>query len=150
VQRYFLTICTRDRAPVLTDDRTVSLVLDQFLYTAKEQQVAVVAYCVMPDHLHLLVDGEREDADLKKFVTLAKQRAGYRFKARVKRALWQDGYYEHVLRDEETTESIVYYIIANPLRKGLVDNLFDYQFWGSGSCSREELVASIGLHESRT
>ena len=150
VQRYFLTICTRNRAPLLTDAESVSLVIDQFFYTAAERSVAIVAYCVMPDHLHLLVDGQREDADLKTFVTLAKQRAGYRFKAKTEKALWQDGYYEHVLRDEEKTETVVYYIIANPLRKGLVTNVFDYPFWGSGLCSREELVESMKLHESRT
>ena len=150
VQPNFLTICTRGRAPVLTGAETVSLVMDRFFYTASEQQVAVIAYCAMPDHLHLLVDGQRDEADLKKFVTLARQRAGYRFRAATGKALWQDGYYEHVLRDQEKTETVLCYIIANPLRKGLATNLFDYPFWGSVVYTREELVASIGVRGCRT
>jgi len=42
----------------------------------------------------------------------------------------------------------VFYIIANPLRKHLVQNVMDYPFWGSMRVSRDELVHSIGL--SRT
>ena len=145
VQRYFLTICTHNRAEHFRDAEIVALVIQQILYTAREQGVAIVAYVLMPDHVHLLVDGERDDADLKMFVKLAKQRSGYRFKQKHRTQLWQKGYYEHVLRGEERTETVVFYIIANPIRKKLVENVMDYPFWGSGVCSREELIASVGI-----
>jgi putative transposase len=78
------------------------------------------------------------------FVKLAKQRAGYRFKQKYGSNLWQDGYYDHVLRDQEKTERVIFYVITNPLRSHLVENLLDYPFWGSGLYSREELLAHIG------
>jgi len=107
--------------------------------------MAIVAYCVMPDHVHLLVDGESDDADLTTFVKLAKQHTGYWFKQKSGKRLWQKGYYEHVLRDEERTEDVVFYIIANPVRKNIVERPTDYPYWGSGLYSREELLHSIGL-----
>jgi REP element-mobilizing transposase RayT len=82
----------------------------------------------MPDHLHVLVEGTTNDTDFKAFMKLARMRAavavarGYRYR------LWQDGYFEHVLRDEETTPAVVAYIIANPLRAGLVKCVDDYPF----------------------
>jgi len=92
VQRYFLTICTDNRAEFFREAETVQLAVDQFLYTSREQGMAIVVYLLMPDHAHLLVDGEFDDSDLKQFVKLSKQRSSYRFKKRFKRKLLQDGY----------------------------------------------------------
>jgi hypothetical protein len=82
---------------------------------------------------------------MEPFVSLAKQRAGYWFKQTHGKKLWQKGYYEHVLRAEEKTEDVVFYIIANPVRKKLVENVMDYPFSGSGIYTREELLSSIAL-----
>lgn len=144
VQRYFLTICAHNRVKHFTDAVVVSLVLDQFFYTAREQRIAIPAYCVMPDHVHLLVDGESDDTDLKQFVKLGKQRSGYRFGQQREKKLWQEGYYDHVLREEEKTADVIFYIITNPLRTGLVQKVTDYPFWGSSLYSRKELLAYIG------
>lgn len=149
IQRYFLTICTRDRIARFTSVEVIGPVVDQFLQTAADCGMAIIAYCVMPDHAHFLVDGVREDADLQWFVKVAKQKTGYWFKREHHGALWQEGFYDRVLRGEETTESVVYYMVANPVRKGLAIDVNDYPFWGSGRYSREELLASLDL-ESRT
>jgi putative transposase len=144
-RRCFLTMCTARRAEHFRDASIVALVLDQFFYTSRTEDVAIVAYCVMPDHVHLLVDGESESSDVARFAKLAKQRSGFRFRRAYRAALWQDGYNDRVLRDEERTEVVVAYIINNPVRKGLVENVMDYPFWGSGRYSRTELLDSIAL-----
>jgi putative transposase len=148
VQRYFLTICTERRAPFFTDKDIVGLVVDLFLEEAQKEGIALIVYMLMPDHVHLLVDGESDAADLTVFTKLAKQRTSYHFKQKHGRRLWQKGYYEHVLRDEERTEDVVFYIIANPVRKGLVERPLDYPYWGSSLYTREELLNSIGLRRS--
>src|SRR6185437_113483 len=79
-KRYFLTICSWERREHFREAGTVSLVLDQIVFTAREQEIIVVAYCAMPDHWHLLVDGATDRASLTRFAKLTKQRAGYRFK----------------------------------------------------------------------
>jgi REP element-mobilizing transposase RayT len=145
VQRYFLTMCTNHRAEHFKDPEAVHIVITALTQTAVDHAFTIVIYCVMPDHLHLLVDGEHDGADFQAFVKMSKQRAGWRFKQRYGTSLWQNGYYERVLRNEESTESVVSYIVANPVRKGLVEDPRDYPYWGSMRLSREELLASIAV-----
>jgi putative transposase len=94
----------------------------------------------MPDHLHAVVEGQRDDADLKKFVSRAKQYSGYAYSQACGEKLWQRYGYEHVLRDSESTRSVVLYILENPLRAGLVQSIAEYPFIGSGLYSREALI----------
>jgi hypothetical protein len=74
--RYFLTFCTFERNGYFRDASSVGLVAEQFLRASGEQSMAITTYCFMPDHVHLLVQGIREDADLKSFVSRAKQYSG--------------------------------------------------------------------------
>lgn len=43
--------------------------------------------------------------------------------------VWQKGYYDHALRDEENLAVVARYIVANPLRAGLARNVADYPLW---------------------
>jgi REP element-mobilizing transposase RayT len=43
--------------------------------------------------------------------------------------VWQHGFHDHVLREEEDIANIARYIVANPLRAGLVNKVGDYPFW---------------------
>jgi putative transposase len=97
----------------------------------------------MPDHLHMLLEGMKADADLKALVKRAKQFSGYYFKRETGQRLWQRYGYERVLRADETTLSVIRYIIDNPLRAGLTNDVASYPFRGSGVCSREELIEHI-------
>jgi putative transposase len=148
VQRYFMTACTRNRQEHFKDPATVEMVVSAFSATADEHDFAIIVYCVMPDHVHLLVDGKNDGAHLPPFMKSAKQRSGYLFRRTHSQRLWQEGYYEHVLRDEERTESVVLYIIENPVRKKLVADVMDYPHWGSTLFSRPELLWSIGLRRT--
>jgi hypothetical protein len=60
----------------------------------------------MPDHLHLLVGGTAEMSDLRRFSKLAKQRSGAEYALNHGAALWQEGYHDRVLRDEDDTRAI--------------------------------------------
>jgi REP element-mobilizing transposase RayT len=55
----------------------------------------------MPDHAYLLVEGLAHDSDLRCFAKMAKQRSGGVYRRRWGQRLWQEGYYERVLRDED-------------------------------------------------
>jgi REP element-mobilizing transposase RayT len=93
----------------------------------------------MPDHLHLLIEGTSEDSDLLAFVHVMKQRTAYEYRRSRGATLWQKGYYEHVVRDDEATLDIARYVLANPVRAGLVAEPRDYPFSGSLVFSREQL-----------
>ena len=71
---YFLTFCTSDRVQVFRDAAIVSLVSEQIVRTAGEQRFAVLEYCFMADHLHLLVRGLTAGSNLQQFAKMTKQR----------------------------------------------------------------------------
>ena len=54
-----------------------------------------------------------------KFARVAKQRTGYAYRRISIDSLWQKGYFEHVLRDDEAMSDAAKYILANPVRGGL-------------------------------
>ena len=145
-QRYFVTTCTYQRQSVFRDAAIVTMVGGEILQSGKLALFEILAYCFMPDHLHLLVTGETADAEFPSFVKLAKQRSGWRYTRNTGHRLWQTGYHERVLRDEEATAEVIRYIIANPVRGGLVVRPCDYPFWGSATYSREEILAFVSEH----
>ena len=146
---YFLTICTFGRAERFRDAAVVDLVLSQFLLTAPVVGVEVIAYCFMPDHVHLVVVGKQAGAELRRFVSLAKQRSGYEF-ARVRDGrLWQPSYFDRTLRSNEDIAEIIAYVIRNPVRARLVNDPADYPYWGSQTYSREAILAFTGSSPER-
>ena len=129
--RYFLTYGTFARMRHFAVAEAVSLVSTQFLRAATEERFEILTYCFMPDHVHLLVEGTDDGCDGKAFIARSKQYSGYYFKARTGRKLWQRDSFERVLRDTEGTLAVARYILANPVRAGLVQRPFDYPYSGS-------------------
>jgi REP element-mobilizing transposase RayT len=75
----------------------------------------------MPDHLHWLLDGSEELSDVvgrfKSFAGHALWKAGCA--ARGSR-IWQRSYWDRFVRDTESLEATIDYILANPVRAGLI------------------------------
>jgi REP element-mobilizing transposase RayT len=69
-------MCTLRRRQYFTSASVVHVVRDQILRTAAENEVELIAYCFMPDHLHGLAAGCTEQSDVKKFATRFRQRSG--------------------------------------------------------------------------
>src|SRR5262245_43026784 len=91
--RYFITFCTLERRTEFTDIALGRLVMSQFRLTCREKKFAMLAYCVMPDHAHLLLEGMDNASNLVAVIKSAKQSSGQRFAARTKRPLWQEGFH---------------------------------------------------------
>ena len=125
---YFLTFCTWDRLPRFKDPTVVADTLAHIQRTADDESFEVLAYCFMPDHLHLLVKGLEQTSDLKTFVKMSKQRSGYAHHRRGRERLWQGGYFERLLRDDGEAGRCAQYIANNPVRAGLVSSPADYEF----------------------
>ncbi|GAN34922.1 MAG: transposase [Candidatus Brocadia sp. AMX2] len=129
--RYFVTICTFNKKPLFTNDSLVTWLIELLRERSKSFSFKIWAYCFMPDHLHLLIQGERDDSDMRRFISSYKQQSGFYYKKKTVSSLWQINYYEHILGKEEDTKGIAYYIFANPVRKGLVNDFKEYKFLGS-------------------
>jgi REP element-mobilizing transposase RayT len=141
-ERYFLTICTRDRREVFRDDTVVATTLCHVRRIAAEERFTVLAYCLMPDHAHFLVEGQSEGSDFCRFVKRAKQHSGAAYAVRCKQPLWQEGYHERVLRRETDAREVARYLLWNPVRAGLVPSPAEYPYLGSDVWSVQELLES--------
>jgi REP-associated tyrosine transposase len=140
--QYFLTICTFERRPHFAAHRVTVDVRSTFLRTATEYRFAVLAYCFMPDHLHMLAEGETAESDLRRFVEVGKQNAAYVARRWVSGRLWQAGYFDRVLRANDGAFDVARYIVQNPVRAGLVRTAVDYPFTGSSILRKEQLLES--------
>jgi putative transposase len=89
---------------------------------------------------HLVVEGLRDDSDLRRFTSRAKQLSAYHYKQTFKRRLWQRYGYERVLRGEESTRDVVAYVLENPVRAGLVGTVHDYPYIKSSVYDRKALI----------
>jgi len=98
---------------------------------------------MMPDHAHLLVEGECAHSDLKRFVKSAEQRSGGLYARSEHQPLWQSGYYERVLREGDDARALARYVGNNPVGAGLVQSPADYPFIGSDQWTLAELLESV-------
>jgi REP element-mobilizing transposase RayT len=92
--------------------------------------VAVGRYVIMPDHVHLFVRGAH-DFRLGHRVGLLKQVLGKAAKLSLaKTHLWQEGFFDHVLRSNESYAQKWNYVRENPVRAGLVKSAADWPYQG--------------------
>ncbi len=149
IQRYSLTFCTDFRNRYFENAAVVQLVLTQFVRVADREGFSILAYCFMPDHLHLLIEGLRDDSDAKKFITKGKQCSAHAHARTFGNRLWQPFGYEHVLRTNEKAIITARYILQNPVRAGLARTVLEYPFAGSQTYDIKELIEGLGETRDR-
>ena len=96
----------------------------------------------MPDHVHVLLEARSERSDFRALVKRFKQATGFWHRQHRGEPLWQPGYHDRVLRDDEATEAVVRYILENPIRAHLATTLGEYPFAGSATSSLEALLTA--------
>ncbi len=127
---YLLTAITHERLPVFNDWQAARLLIAEMRDAHEAKAVESLAWVLMPDHLHWLV--VLGGIPLHTLMQRIKSRSAIAInKATHARSgkLWQKGFHDRALRQEEDLPSVARYIVANPLRAGLVKRLGDYPFW---------------------
>ncbi len=126
-----VTIAVQGRRPVFDDKRFAKDAVNVLRNLVEHDHVSVFGYCVMPDHVHLVLEPGSE-SDIVSFVA--------RYKSLVQRSLWslglsgtfwQKSFWDHFLRGDEAVGHVVQYVLNNPVRKGMVADWKDYPFSGS-------------------
>ena len=121
----FLTVCTRDRGPWLATpavhDRLHAVWLDARAWL-------VGRYVVMPDHVHLFAGPGDPDFPFDRWVRYWKSQFTKRHETPAH--AWQTDHWDRRLRTGESYGGAWEYILANPVRKGLVSRAEDWPFQG--------------------
>ena len=124
---YFLTICTEDRKPLLSQivgaDAHIGpqVKLTPIGRTVEHYLLRIpglAAYVIMPNHIHLLLrldSGSMRESSptsvssaARSFKTLATKAVGH--------SIWQSGFYDHIIRDEQDYDRHLQYIAENPAK----------------------------------
>jgi len=123
-QVYLLTTVTKGREPVFLDFGFARMLIAVLREQQDLQHAHTLAFVVMPDHLHWLMQlGERIELSLcmRNVKTMSARRLG--------RPVWQRGFHDHALRQEQDLADVARYVIANPVRAGLVQRTGQYPHW---------------------
>ncbi|MFH6600691.1 transposase [Ectopseudomonas khazarica] len=126
---YLLTSVLLGREALFKDLTLGRLLVAELREAHELGLVHSLAWVVMPDHLHWLVQLER--TPLNELMRRVKGRSARQINQRLSRsgALWQHGFHDRALRQEEDVRAVARYVIANPIRAGLVRRVADYPLW---------------------
>jgi len=129
-QIYYITTVTHGRVQFFSDFFIGRRVISEMRRLHDDNMVQTIAWVLMPDHLHWLFQlGEKHN--LSTVIRLFKGRSARRVNEALKRQgpVWQKAYYDHAIRGYEDIREIARYMVANPLRSGLVEKIGEYPLW---------------------
>jgi REP element-mobilizing transposase RayT len=123
---YFVTFATRDRKSIPSLDSAQDA-LQQYGHCAVTKfNVALGRYMIMPDHVHVFVRGSRNFrlsswiGGLKRAISVALESP----------ELWQPGFFDHILRSDESYAEKWNYVRQNPVRAGHMQTADDWPYQG--------------------
>lgn len=137
---YSVTKVVNNRLPILATDSIARILIDSWQFLRTQQRMKLFAFCIMPEHFHLvfcLMPGtplSKLMEDTGKFTSREMNKLLQR-----RGTFWQEGFHDHRCRDELELHELCLYIEHNPVRKKLVTSpeLWPYS---SASAGNKHLV----------
>ncbi len=130
---YFFTLVTFQRRKYFDTPHKLDLLHSKIREVQRSKPFDLLAYCLLPDHIHLLMELPEDDCnfsirmrEIKRLTTLWMKRETLRNVDPV----WQDKYWEHTIRDEKDLQTHFDYIHYNPIKHGLTET-YDSWEWSS-------------------
>jgi REP element-mobilizing transposase RayT len=129
-QVYLVTTRTRNWQPVFADIDNGRVLVNALRWNDEAERTRTWAFVVMPDHLHWLFELGGESA-LSRVVASTKSFSSRRINELTGRSgrIWQTGFHDHALRQEEDLRAVARYVVMNPVRGGLVRSVGEYPLW---------------------
>ena len=130
---YFFTIFTKNRKLFFHDP-----VLCEIFMTCLEKvkiyhPFDLVAYCILPDHIHVLLSLPQKDKNYSTIIKEIKRSVTARVREHLEHpgiVVWQDRFWEHTVRDDLDMQTHFDYIHYNPVKHGYVDSVDQWK-WSS-------------------
>ncbi len=126
-----MTSVTADRVPYFLEPEFARTACRLMMESRTWGDANALCWVLMPDHWHgLIALGERDDLStiMNRFKSLVSKRLGHGMK---KPCIWARGFHDHALRHDEDLPTTARYIMANPVRAGLVEHVNDYPYWNA-------------------
>jgi putative transposase len=131
-QYYHIVACTAERRRVFASFQCGREVVRSLQRLQAAGIATSIAFVVMPDHVHWLMQLH----DCKSLSVCVGSMKSFAARSMIAKNLrrgpvWQKGYMDRAIRCEEDLLPVARYIIANPLRAGLVEHIGEYPLWDS-------------------
>ena len=129
-QIYHVIASTSDRKPEFLNFEIARQVTRSLASSDNEGITTTLAFVVMPDHLHWLMqlhDSKRLPVCIGRMKSLSAKLI--RSHSESSGPVWQRGYFDRAIRQEEDLVAVSRYIVANPIRAGLVKSIGQYPHW---------------------
>ena len=123
-QIYHITTTIANRQPLFNEFYLARKIINTIKQSDALNHTTTLAFVVMPDHVHWLMQ-LKDKGTLQQVIRSMKSQTA----KVVGHPIWQAGYYDHAIRNDEDIVNIARYIIANPIRAGLVKKASDYPYW---------------------
>ncbi|OHB55619.1 MAG: hypothetical protein A2Y07_09690 [Planctomycetes bacterium GWF2_50_10] len=145
---YFFTVVTAGRRPLLCDDSSREILREVWLNVKSHRPFTMIAFCLMPDHLHCIWQLPENDSDYsgrwsqiktaftRKFLAhnathpvgknLPTLRISQSRISKREQGVWQRRFWEHHIRGEVDLARHIDYIHTNPIKHGLVEKPEDW------------------------
>ena len=137
---YFFTVVTHGRRDFLTEENARLCLRQSINITKEKSYFDVIAFCLLPNHLHCIWKLPEGDSDYSLrwsriksgFTRLYLKNGGKESRqclsriAKRRRGIWQRRFWEHQIRDETDLQNHVDYIHYNPLKHELVEKVEDW------------------------
>jgi len=126
-----VTIATKKKQRIFYNQDLAHNFVALLKKVCQENNIPLYAYCIMPDHVHLLISASARKGivefvrEIKSLSTKMAWQHGYNG------TIWQRSFYDHFLRKDEDCRIVANYIVHNPVREGMVEHWKDYHFSGS-------------------
>jgi len=126
---YSITMVTESREPHFNDFYLARLLIKKMYQVEQSGDIESLSWVLMPEHLHWLF--VLKTSDLSEVMHQFKGSSSHTINKLINQqgAFWQRGFYDHAIRNDEDLKKISRYIVANPLRAGLVESISDYPHW---------------------
>jgi putative transposase len=112
---FFVTSATYNRRRLFQVPANAELFLETLQHYRREGHYKLHAFVVMPDHIHLILTPQA--ITLERAVGLIK--GGFSHRLASKFPVWQRGFTDHRIRDEDDLDTRRAYLYNNPVRAGV-------------------------------
>ena len=127
---YVVTVTTKNRNQLFTQLPIAQKVIKELYTLEDEQAVKTISYVLMPDHIHWQFQLLTKYV-LAEVVKRLKGRSTQSINKLTHHtgSIWQSDYFDHQIKNETDLVNQARYIVANPLRAGIVNSIGEYPFW---------------------
>jgi len=131
-REYFITFVCKNRKNIFAQHELAVAFCKVISCNEQLNNCKWLTWVLMPDHFHgLLQLGNTHDlSQVIKHLKGASSRS-INIANGSSQTIWQTNYFDRALRKTEDRKKIARYIVANPLRKHIVDNINQYPYWNS-------------------